>query len=429
MSSSNKATSQLKDCLTSLNNFSPESSPEDIQPLKDRLEAVRVIGMGEATHSSKEFNQLRHRFFQFLVEELGYRIFAWEASFGETLEINNYVVNGEGTAEEALNSVSSPNCKTDEVLDLIEWIREHNKKVSEEEKVRFYGFDMQNDIASFKKLREKMQKVDSDFIETNNETLDFMEQGKMIFAEIDEEKEAELRDFITCLENQVKQKQDEYLEIISEKEYGLLKHLTVILEQCRRFCLTVNKNADLENLQPDKASWTFRDQYMAENISWIMDFEDEENAFVWAHNAHIKKGGKPENPESKALGYYLDQKYGEDYYAIGFDFGTGSFKYLNMEEPQPEWDGERSFDKIHENTLAEELKEFEEPFFLDFKSIKDVKLKEWIGREHKIHSVGTYFHLENIEDHYDKLKLLENFDALVFIPEVTASKTIDVERF
>jgi len=387
---------------------------------KETLENRKIIGMGEATHSTKEFHQVRRRFFRFLVEELDYRIFAWEASFGETLEINNYVVNGEGTAEEALSSISSPIFRTEEILNSVEWVREHNKQVSDEEKVKFYGFDMQNDIASFKKLREKMQKVDSDFIETNNETLDFMEQGKMIFAEIDEEKEAELRDFITCLENQIKQKQDEYLEIISEKEYGLLKHLTVILEQCRKFCLAVNKNADLEGLQPDDVSWTFRDKCMAENISWIMDFEDEENAFVWAHNAHIKKGGKPENPESKALGYYLDQKYGEDYYAIGFDFGTGAFKYLNMEKPQPEWDGEKSFNKIHENTLAEELDHIEEPFFLDFTSIPNGGLKEWITQEHRLHTAGTYFHLENIEDHYDKLRLRENFDALIFIPEVSA---------
>lgn len=421
MSSPDETTRQLQEHLIPLENFSSENPLGDIQLLKDNLKDARIIGMGEATHSSKEFNKIRHRFFQFLVEELGYRIFAWEASFGETLEINNYVINGEGTAEKALNSVSSPNCKTDEVLELIEWIREHNKQVSDEEKVKFYGFDMQNDVASFKKLREKMQKVDSDFIEANDETLEFIEQGKMMFAEIDEEKESELRDFITDLENQVKQKQNEYLEIVSEQEYGLLKQLIAILEQCRKFCLAVNENAD-SNMD----SWTFRDQSMAENISWMIDFEDEENAFVWAHNAHIKKGGKPENPESKALGYYLDQKYREDYYSIGFDFGTGAFKYLNMEEPQPKWDGEKSFDKIHEDTLAHELAEIEKPFFLDFSSISGNGLREWINQEHRIHSVGTYFHLGNIEDHYDNLNLSENFDAVIFLPEITASEPLNV---
>ncbi len=418
MSSQENISNQLESYSTPLK-ISSENPFEDFQIPKETLENRKIIGIGEATHSTKEFHQVRRRFFRFLVEELDYRIFAWEASFGETLEINNYVVNGEGTAEEALSSISSPIFRTEEILNLVEWVREHNKQVSDEEKVRFYGFDMQNDIASFKKLRKIMQKVDRDFIEANNETLEFMEQGKMMFAEIDKEKEAELKDFITDLENQVKQKQDEYLEIISEKEYNLLKQLVVILEQCRKFCLAVNENAEL-----DIDSWTFRDQSMAENISWMMDFEDEEKAFVWSHNAHIKKGGKPENPESKALGYYLDQKYGEDYYAIGFDFGTGSFKYLDMEEPQPNWEGERSFEKLHEDTLAQELDQIQEPFFLDFTGIPNEGLKEWITQEHRLHTAGTYFHLENIEDHYDKLRLRENFDALIYIPEVSAINPI-----
>lgn len=419
MSSPEKITLQLQDHLTPLNSFSTEDSLEDIQPLKKRLEGKTVVGMGEATHSSKEFNELRYRFFQFLVEELDYRIFAWEASFGETLEINNYILKGEGTAEKALNNISSPNCKTEEILNLIEWIREYNRQVSDEEKVKFYGFDMQNDIASFKKLREKMKKVDSDFVKQNNEILEFIEQGKMMFAEIDEEKEAELKEYVEDLKQQIKQEKEIYLKAISEEEYDLLKQLVTILNQCRKFCLAMNENAEYNT-----DSWTFRDQSMAENISWMMDYEDEEKAFVWAHNAHIKKGGKPENPESKALGYYLDQKYGEDYYAIGFDFGTGAFKHLNMEEPQSEWDGEKLFNKIHKNTLAQELSDFEKPFFLDFSSISENELQEWANQEHRIHSAGTYFHLENIEDHYDNLKLSENFDALIFLPEITASEPL-----
>lgn len=96
-----------------------------------------------------------------------------------------------------------------------------------------------------------------------------------------------------------------------------------------------------------------------------------------------------------------------------------------MEEPQHDWDGEKSFDKIHENTLAQELVELDQPFFLDFSSISGDRLREWINQEHRIHSIGTYFHLENIEDHYDNLNLSENFDAIIFLPEITASDPLN----
>jgi erythromycin esterase len=414
-----KIKQQINEHSVSLENFRLGDSSDDNHSLKNKLRGKKVIGAGEATHSSKEFDQLRHQIFQLLVEELDYRIFAWEAPFGETLEINNYVVDGEGTAEEALSSVSSPNCKTEEVLDLIRWIREYNKQVSDKQKVRFYGFDMQNDTACFRKLREIMEEVDSDFVRANEDTLEFIEQGKMMFAEIEEEKESELRDFTKDFQSQVESKQDKYLEIISEREYGLLKQLVVILEQCRKFCLAVNENADY-----GIDSWAFRDKCMAENISWMMNFEDEENVVVWAHNAHVKKGGKPEDPESNALGYYLQQKYRDNYYAIGFDFGTGAFKHLNMEKPQSDWNGEESFKEVHENTLAKELSEIQEPFFLDFSGTSINILEEWINQKHRIHSVGTYFHLDNVEDHYDNICLSEGFDGLIFVPKVTASKPL-----
>jgi erythromycin esterase len=391
----------------------------DFQSTAVNFKDKNIIGCGEATHSSKEFNEVRHRLFRFFVEELDFRIFAWEASFGETIEINNYVVNGEGTAEEALNSVTSPNCKMEEIQDMIEWIREYNKQVSDREKVKFYGFDMQNDVASFKKLREKMQKIDGYFVEENIEIFEFVEEGKMMFADIDEQREKELKSFVQKLDQRIEQKKEDYQKKISLTEYKLLEQLVVVLNQCRKFCLAVNENSSYE-----LDSWSFRDRSMAENISWMMDVEDEEKAFVWAHNAHIKKGGKPEDTESKALGYFLNQKFGEDYYAIGFDFGTGSFKYLDMEDPQSEWSGEKTFESVHENTLAQELEEFDKPFFLDFNSVKDENLEAWIFQKHRIHSVGTYFHLENIEDHYDSISLAENFDALIFLPQVTASEPL-----
>lgn len=122
MSSRENISNQLESYSTPLK-ISSENPFEEFQIPKETLENRKIIGMGEATHSTKEFHQVRRRFFRFLVEELDYRIFAWEASFGETLEINNYVVNGEGTAEEALSSISSPIFRTEEILELVKWVR------------------------------------------------------------------------------------------------------------------------------------------------------------------------------------------------------------------------------------------------------------------------------------------------------------------
>ncbi|MFI1716947.1 hypothetical protein [Streptomyces litmocidini] len=52
----------------------------DLQPLKDVLDGVRVVGLGEATHGTREFFRLKHRLLEFLVTELGFSVLAMEAS-------------------------------------------------------------------------------------------------------------------------------------------------------------------------------------------------------------------------------------------------------------------------------------------------------------------------------------------------------------
>lgn len=410
----------LHEYLTELNSVE-DGDFGDLKMLKNEFKSRQVFGVGEATHSSSEFFGFRQKLFRFLAEELGYRVFAWEASFGETLKINKYVMKGEGTAREALEHISSPNCKMEEVLEFIEWIREFNK--DREDKICFYGFDMQNDIASFKKLESKLADLDSSFVEENRELLDFIQAGKMMLPETDEEKYEQLEQLSEELNKLISQNREEFEAKTSEKEVELVQQLTTILEQSLNFCKSMNSAGNSE-----EDYRTYRDRCMAENISWIKDHEEAENIFITAHNAHLKKTGKPEEPASQALGHYLDSKYGTKYYAVGLDFGTGSFAYMDMESQPSKWEGEKGFSRLHKNTLAKELMPVGNPLFIDLEKLndsQDEKARNWLEEEHRIHTVGTYFHLEKIKDHYDPIKLAQNFDALVFLPEVTAARPLD----
>lgn len=56
------------------------SDTTDLQPLGKALDGVRVVGLGEATHGTREFFTLKHRLFEYLVTSLGYSVLAMEAS-------------------------------------------------------------------------------------------------------------------------------------------------------------------------------------------------------------------------------------------------------------------------------------------------------------------------------------------------------------
>ena len=73
-----------------------ESGFEDMHGLRALVGQARVVALGEATHGTREFFQLKHRILEYLVEEMDFRVFAIEANWPECLAINDYVLFGEG---------------------------------------------------------------------------------------------------------------------------------------------------------------------------------------------------------------------------------------------------------------------------------------------------------------------------------------------
>ena len=72
-----------------------ETNPEIEFNKSDKLDSifenVRIFGFGEATHGTKEFFDLKIKFFKYLVKNQGVKNFAIEASFGNCIEIDNFI--------------------------------------------------------------------------------------------------------------------------------------------------------------------------------------------------------------------------------------------------------------------------------------------------------------------------------------------------
>ena len=66
----------------------------DLQPLKQMLQDVKVVGLGEPTHGTREIFQLKHRLVEFLVTEMNFTTFATEVSFAACQPINSPVTSG-----------------------------------------------------------------------------------------------------------------------------------------------------------------------------------------------------------------------------------------------------------------------------------------------------------------------------------------------
>ena len=137
----NNATSQVIEALRlrtlALDTVQAGRSFEDLQQLSSILQGKRIIALGEATHGTREFFQMKHRLLEFLVREMGVENFGMETSPEVAQVINDYIKNGSGNPRDVLYWPWA----TTEVMDMLDWMRAYNADPLTSRKITFYGID------------------------------------------------------------------------------------------------------------------------------------------------------------------------------------------------------------------------------------------------------------------------------------------------
>lgn len=138
----------------------PGGGTGDLDFLRDMIGSARVVALGEATHGTHEFVAMKHRVLEFLVEEMGFNTFALEATWLESNGVNDFVHTGQGDPLVLLSGLYFWTCCPEEVLDMVEWMREHNRSPGNAPLVSFYGFDMQYPGMAIHNVLQFMGEVD-----------------------------------------------------------------------------------------------------------------------------------------------------------------------------------------------------------------------------------------------------------------------------
>jgi erythromycin esterase-like protein len=134
----------------------------DMQALKPLIGNARIVSLGEATHGTREFFQLKHRMLEFLATEMGFTIFSIEANMPEAYRLNDYVLNGTGDPAELLRGMYFWTWNTEEVLEMIRWMRAFN--ASGRGRVQFTGFDMQTHTVALDIVQQFIRRYDIEYV-------------------------------------------------------------------------------------------------------------------------------------------------------------------------------------------------------------------------------------------------------------------------
>ena len=386
----------------------------DLQPLKRLLKDVHYVGLGEQTHGTREFFQFKHRMLEFLVKELGFRVFAIEASYSACQNINDYVMGKTDDGATALDSQGFWTWNTEEVRAMIDWMREYNKSVAADARVKFVGFDIQvNDTGKTRLLEylkrvapERFSEVDA-FFKVDMEELINAVFDKRDGAKEERKKLNELRKQYNDLFVFLEISGPELAAKSSEPEY----------EQMREYARVLVQYADAYS-QLGFSGTALRDLYMADNFRRIVKREPAGTRFVvWAHNGHIASGDS--DGRYPTLGHHLRRFYGENYYALGFSFNQGSFQ---SREAQPKDPKNRMLTSFTVGPAAVDTVDWylaqtgAKILFVDFRSSrKSAEIGEWLAAPHPMRSVGSMYAAGFEQNSFSPITLGREFDGLFFV--------------
>jgi erythromycin esterase len=414
--SQNQAVVQwLSDNGIALKTVEAEQGFDDMQPLKEVVGEARIVALGEATHGTREFFQVKHRMLEFLVTEMDFNVFAIEAIMPEAFDVNEYVLTGRGDPEKALAALYFWTWNTREVLDMIRWMRRYNADPGHTRKVKFYGFDMQSGTRALKRLRGYLEGVDEKAAMSleDDPSLPLIASAYTAgsFADQSDEARTEAIGIVTRIAEQLESEQEQYIGQTGKEAWDLARLHAQILSQF------IRANSVGDDYQTAVA---VRDRSMAENVRWILEHEGPDaKAVLWAHNYHV---GDTKSGTAVSMGHVLRDIYGEAMVVFGFVFNQGCFQAV--EAPFGRGSGVRPFHVVPlpEASLDATLAAAGLPFgVFDLRSLPETgQVAEWFAEPQETRSFGAGF---NTEPGWgvSKRKVLELYDVLLFVNETTAA--------
>ena len=313
-----------------------------------------VIGLGEATHGNVEFQELKLQVLQETVERYDVGSISMELDFGTGIAINRYVHGGAGDPALLAESTGYPIYDTKQIADLIRWIHDYN--LTAEDKVSFYGFDMQAPMYDLPYIEEFCNR----YAILSAEEVTAMYYGlNWESHSVNKEAEKASYDVIRRVEAELVDNADKYSD---DPDYRIILQACKSALYCSKF-----DNIDSDSEDEEKSGMEIRDLSMAENIRWIQEYEADlghSRILISAHNGHVAASGQ----EFKAMGNNLRDFYGSGYFVIGTDFYYTSDN-MNMYGASTERSDEHF---CSADPLAEKAKNYPDgEFYINFRDLKE----------------------------------------------------------
>lgn len=405
----NKTVKWINENAIEIEDVNPDS---ELTAFKDntpnKFANAKVFGFGEASHNTKEFFDIKAKFFKYLVKTQGVTTFIMEESYQAESGINEWISGGKGNINTIAKNFNIGFWYTKEIVNLLQWMRNYNLIKVKENQIRFYGMDIQIGKNISQEIREfvNIHKINID--QKLLMIADSCSNKKIDYSKSESWWQVQLPKLNKLKKNILnsKIKNEDYKPVIRSLDY-LINYTQYA--------------SKVKTKYPE--STEFRDLKMFENVKWIVENESKNGkAFIWAHNDHINKremyytGSNIIN-----LGRHLKDYYKEDYYSVGFDFGIGKINGFVIDNKKGNhWKTyhiEKPFKKTYAKTLMLINKDV---YFVDLQQAIESDSSNFFSKKNKHLLIGgggyqpKPLHKIMISKIYT-----ETYDGLIFVKEIS----------
>ncbi|MCQ8187839.1 erythromycin esterase family protein [Streptomyces rugosispiralis] len=398
-----------------LRTVEPGGDTGDLRALDRMIGGARVVGLGEATHSSHDFFALKARVLRHLVEERGFRTFALEAPWSTGLRLNEYVLHGKGDLRDIMREEFQRDYlwwNNTDYLELLQWMRAYNVQHLDDP-VRFMGDDIAwTGPEVYDEIADYVAATDPG----SSPRLAALYRG--------------LRPDVpagTYIERYLNKPYPERREMAQRTGEALMlvkrqvpktsgEAYTWAVQQATAIDRTARQYAfDFDDPAQVARSMRYRDQEMAANVVWWQRHTGTK-VLLSAHDAHVGYESSDPAHYPRTQGAFLRERLGRGYLSVGLTFDQGSFNATGPDDAIHRWTlgpagpgtNERTLDRVHLRDYIIDLRTVGSP------------AHEWLTRARPTRTVGTGYP----DGPYD-IALAPTHDVLIHLHRVTAARLRD----
>ena len=393
----------------------------NLDALLERIGDSRLVLLGEASHGTAEFYEMRARITRELIEKKGFTGIAVEADWPDAAVIDHYI---NGTSPDPLLA-GSPFSRfpswmwaNRSVLDFVEWLKAYNAQIAPlRSRVGFYGLDLYSLSSSIDAVLNYLETIDPETAEVARVRYGCLTPwardpalyGQTLLTRQYRKCEAEV---VAILQNLLRKRAD--YSMADGKRFFDAEQNARLVKNAEQYYRTM--------YYAEYNSWNQRDQHMFDTLQSVLHFRGPgAKVVVWEHNSHV---GDARATEMSARGEFnvgqlVRQQYGDAAYIIGFGTDNGTVAAAS------EWGGPMEVKQVQPSHIDSYERVFHEVrtdnFLLPLrKPLKEIARHRLLA-ERLERAIGVIYRPETeLQSHYFYACLPRQFDEYIWFDATRA---------